>query len=103
MTYDFGTMEIKLEEQITAHTTINSQLIPLSVAVCVKTSQGMTTFSDKPKRLMEKTKSRDPPLTAKTCIASANRVKAVFPISLNFTKSGFSFSQKLLTNSIPKF
>ena len=43
ITYDFETMEQVVEKSIGKSVTINSRLIPLSVASCVKSANGLTT------------------------------------------------------------
>lgn len=43
ITYDFETMEKKINKNISDSTTINSKLIPLSVASCVKLDKGLIT------------------------------------------------------------
>ena len=43
ITYDFETMEATVDKAISDSTIINSRLIPLSVASCVKSAKGLTT------------------------------------------------------------
>jgi hypothetical protein len=40
ITYDFETVQVKLDKKITDQTTVNANLIPMSVASCVRTSNG---------------------------------------------------------------